>query len=92
VSTDENHVALPKLFGAPAYSRPPRIYDESPRPVDEDDLPIEALRTDEDLALLTFSTGRSAGGGAAAVAMRARPSLEARPFSLKSFGRLLSGR
>jgi hypothetical protein len=49
VSVDEQHIALPKLYGQPAYARPPRTFDAQARPIDLDDLPIEAERTDEDV-------------------------------------------
>jgi hypothetical protein len=43
------HVAMPRLIGQPAYARPPRpLAVETPRPIDADDLPIEAFRSDED--------------------------------------------
>ena len=46
------HVAMPKLMGAPAYARPPRVVEVPvPRPIDPDDLPIEAERTDEEREL-----------------------------------------
>ena len=45
-------MAMPQLMGAPAYARPPRLAVESPRPLDPDDLPIQALRSPEDEALL----------------------------------------
>jgi len=45
---DERHIALPKLYGAPAYARPPRQVDEAPKPFDPDELPIAAYRTDEE--------------------------------------------
>ena len=47
------HMAMPQLMGAPAYARPPRIVEETPRPLDLDDLPIEAMRSPEDEALLS---------------------------------------
>lgn len=48
----EQHVALPALVGAPAYSRPPRPVQPTPRPLDPDDLPLEAEMTDEDRRML----------------------------------------
>ena len=43
------HVALPKLYGAPAYARPPVLkVVTAERPFDPDDLPIEAHQTEED--------------------------------------------
>jgi hypothetical protein len=48
VSTDEQHVALPQLYGAPAYARPVAAVPATERPFDPDELPIEALLTDEE--------------------------------------------
>ncbi len=47
MNPEEHHVALPKLYGAPAYARPPRRFDAADRPPDPDDLPLEAFRPDE---------------------------------------------
>jgi hypothetical protein len=45
--------AMPKLYGAPAYARPPKAgIETSTRPFSPDDLPIEAERTDLDLQLV----------------------------------------
>ena len=52
MAIDEQHVALPKLYGAPAYARPPRPSADTPRPFDPDELPIEAVQTDEERDLL----------------------------------------
>jgi hypothetical protein len=43
---DEQHIALPKLYGAPAYARPPAPVPTTERPFDPDELPIEAYQTD----------------------------------------------
>ena len=51
MSIDEQHIALPKLYGAPAYARPALPVDVTPRPFDPDDLPIEAAQTEEDRAI-----------------------------------------
>jgi hypothetical protein len=85
VSSEENHVALPKLYGAPAYARPPRTIEEIERPVDPDDLPLEQVRTAEEHefasrivgdmftpVLVTPSNGHNGHG-----------QLEARPFRLR---------
>jgi hypothetical protein len=48
VSLDEQHVALPQLYGAPAYARPPKVVAEVERPFDPDELPLEAEQTDEE--------------------------------------------
>jgi hypothetical protein len=45
------YFALPKLYGAPAYARPPKVVPEGERPLDPDDLPIAALQTEDERAL-----------------------------------------
>lgn len=55
------YFALPKLYGAPAYARPPRVVPESERPFDPDDLPIAAEMTDEELA---YAQSTAPGAGA----------------------------
>ena len=62
---DLGHSALPKLFGAPAYARPP-VAPVNPveRPFDPDDLPLEAELTGEELSLVGQLTGRPYGGAA----------------------------
>ncbi|HEX5591073.1 MAG TPA: hypothetical protein VFX65_12355 [Candidatus Limnocylindrales bacterium] len=85
------HVALPKLYGAPAYARPPVTpVAQTPRPVTPDDLPIAAEMTDEDLRLLESipeSGDRvpAATPAAVATAIAPRDSLDPRPFSLRAF-------
>ena len=76
-SQAQKHVAMPKLMGAPAYARPPRQAEVLPRPVDPDDLPLEAERTPEEQEIagaigpvdsfVSYGAGgRSAEGGATA--------------------------
>jgi hypothetical protein len=48
---DERQMALPKLYGAPAY-RPPRRVIEAPRPFDPDELPISAYRSEDEVELV----------------------------------------
>lgn len=55
--SEEQHMALPRLYGAPAYSRPPRPAEVLVRPFDPDELPLEAERTEEDLARASELTG-----------------------------------
>lgn len=44
---------MPKLYGAPAYARPPMAaVNPSERPFDPDELPIEAERSPEEKELL----------------------------------------
>ena len=64
MSIDEQHVALPKLYGAPAYARPPRTAATVDRPFDPDDLPIEAFMSEEDRAFAASLPARAwAPGG-----------------------------
>jgi hypothetical protein len=55
---------MPKLMGMPAYARPPRpVVTPAPRPFDPDDLPIEAHRTEDDLAQLQAAQVQGPGNG-----------------------------
>ncbi len=97
MSIDEQHVALPKLYGAPAYARPPITVAVTPRPFDPDELPLEALRTDEDLE--GAATIPAQAYGSTGVAMdqqgpddRGRGGLIPRSFSIRGLaGRFLGG-
>ncbi len=85
MSSEENHVALPKLYGAPAYARPPRTIEEIERPIDPDDLPLELDRTDEEHEFAS----RIAGDMFAPILVtptnghNGHGQLEARPFRLR---------
>jgi hypothetical protein len=49
VNDERGPIALPKLYGAPAYARPPAVPAiPVERPVDPDDLPLESVRSSED--------------------------------------------
>jgi hypothetical protein len=48
---DEEHVALPRLSGAPAYARPPARVNPTALPLDYDDLPIAVEQTAEERAI-----------------------------------------
>ena len=49
--TEEEHVALPRLIGAPAYARPPLRVTPTQLPLDPDDLPIVVDQTPEERAI-----------------------------------------
>ena len=97
MSIDEQHVALPKLYGAPAYARPPRHADDQDRPFDPDELPIEAARTDEEHEFVsTLPSEAFAPGGIDLRRLTAETTtstdLRPRSFSLRAMaGRLLGG-
>jgi hypothetical protein len=46
------HVALPMLYGAPAYARPTIVVAAVERPFDPDALPLQSVMTDEERELL----------------------------------------
>jgi hypothetical protein len=99
VSIDEQHVALPKLYGAPAYARPAAPVATVPRPFDPDDLPIDAYQTDDEREFASALPGRAwAPGGAIVDGGQAHDGhhqpmgLRPRALSLKSIaGKLLNG-
>ena len=74
MSIEEQHIALPKLYGAPAYGRPPRPALEIERPFDPDELPLEAHRTDEEQEFVELLPARAyAPGGTTLGTHRPRP-------------------
>lgn len=95
MSLDEQHVALPKLYGAPAYARPRVPFDETPRPFDPDELPIAAARTPEEQQFAESLPGRAFIPGG--TQRDARPpasrdgDLKGRPFLLRSIAGRLFG-
>jgi hypothetical protein len=96
MAIEEQHVALPKLYGAPAYARPPRpVKEVVERPFDPDDLPIEMQQTPEErdlAASLPASMFAPGGAQAAASTQPQSSSLSPKPLSLKSLaGRILGG-
>ncbi len=83
MSIDEQHVALPKLYGAPAYARPTGHRAEAPRPFDPDELPIEAAMTDEDRAIAEELLGRDGSSSADDGLNGHGVGLQGRPFSIR---------
>ena len=91
MGNDEHHMALPKLYGAPAYARPSVPVVATERPFDPDDLPLEVHQTSEEreiaeLQAQVYSGGVSgdpvavsSGGG-----REGSPMLRGRPFRLGS--------
>jgi hypothetical protein len=93
---EEQHIALPKLYGAPAYARPAPVAVPS-RPFDPDDLPIEAVMTDEEREIAASLPAHAyVAGGSHVRADRKHdrgddePALRPRPLSLRALaGRIL---
>jgi hypothetical protein len=92
---EQQHVALPRLYGQPAYARPPRTFVAAARTPDVDDLPIDAFQTDAEREVAaqlhggTYEAARAKGTPAAQLDGRG---LQPRPFSLKTIGRLFGVR
>ena len=63
MSSDESPIALPQLFGAPAYARPPVVAETVQRPFDPDEMPIEAFQTDEEREFATTLPARAYAPG-----------------------------
>ena len=102
MAIDEQHVALPQLYGAPAYARPPRPVLVADRPIDPDDLPIEIEQTPEERYLASILPAHSyAPGGTLPTGQQAahpttpnghEPTLRPKPLSLRALaGRILGG-
>jgi hypothetical protein len=100
VSIDQQqHVALPRLYGAPAYARPPRAAATPDRPFDPDDLPIEAFMSEEDRAFAASLPARAWAPGGVPLEGSADgsaddrndgPRLHGKPLNLRAIaGRLL---
>jgi hypothetical protein len=96
VSTDEQHVALPALYGAPAYARPPAAAPAKVRPFDPDELPLEAHQTDEEREFTATLPARAYAPGGVQLDGPSTPgsagtdSLGARSLSLRAIaGRFL---
>ena len=88
---DRGHVALPKLYGAPAYSRP-RVAPTQPveRPFDPDELPLTSELSPEEMAQADQLVPRPydgvASSGDAAPPREKRSTPWGRPFRLRGFG------
>ena len=98
MSIEEQHVALPKLYGAPAYGRPPAPVEAASRPFDPDELPIEAAQSEEEREFSSSLPARAYGPGGIdlgrSVTMGSGSSGELRPrtLSLRHIaGRILGG-
>ena len=97
MSIDEQHIALPKLYGASAYSRPAAPVAVTPRPFDPDDLPIVAQQSDDEREITSTISARAyAADGSLSTAWDASGSstganrLQPRSLSLRAIaGRLI---
>jgi hypothetical protein len=93
VANDDRHMALPKLYGQPAYARP-SVVAVAPveRPFDPDDLPLEADQTHDEREFVSQVQGEPYAGGRvgepiavpAGGGREGSPMLRGRPFRLGS--------
>ena len=99
MSIEEQHIAMPKLYGAPAYARPPMPVETVPRPFDPDELPIEADQTDEEREFAAALPPQAFAPGGIDLGPIGRPSetststgLRPRSFSLRGLaGKVIRG-
>lgn len=91
MAIDEEHVAHPRLYGAPAYARPPAAVAPTPLPLDPDDLPIAAAQTPAEQALAETLVARPYQTVSPQRRDRQQePRLEPRPLLLRALtGRIL---
>ena len=90
MSIEEEHVAHPHLYGAPAYARPPSPVAPTPLPLDPDDLPIAAFQTPQEQELAAELVARPYQSVRLLTPVREEPRLEPRPLLLKAIaGRIL---
>jgi hypothetical protein len=103
LNDDRGHGAMPKLYGAPAYARPPVLpVNPVEKPFDPDDLPLEAVRKHEiaEPPPAVQPQAHEQASTAEAVSTAEAPpddneasrSLNARPFRIRLPGRGHDGR
>jgi hypothetical protein len=89
---DYVHVAMPKLYGAPAYARPPvEPVARTERPLNPDDLPIESEQTDDERAMLTTVDGEGNAHMHAAELAAANNGAGRRSFGIRAIAGMFRG-
>ena len=95
MSVDERPVALPKLYGAPAYARPPAPVSPTVRPFDPDQLPLQVYQTEDErryaelLPAHSYASAADRGGEASRIG--SRNELRPRRFNLRAIAGRLFG-
>lgn len=85
MAVDEEHVAHPRLSGAPAYARPRPAVAPTPLPLDPDDLPIAAAQTPREQHVAEKLLARPYRTVSPNRPSRDEPRLEPRPLLLRAF-------
>jgi hypothetical protein len=93
---EQVNVALPKLYGAPAYARPKAVaVATADRPFDPDSLPLESQQTDAERELtnelVDESLSASAQDEPLGSSREGSPMLRGRPFRLGVFTKRIRG-
>ena len=94
MSTEDQHVALPKLYGASGTARPAPVVKEAPRPFNPDEMPMVAELTDDERELISTlppEAFRPGGGYILGSSDRKGSDMLPRPRT-PSFLRVLTGR
>jgi hypothetical protein len=90
MSLDDEHVAHPRLYGAPAYARPRTAVASTPLPLDPDDLPLAVAQTAEERDLSETLLFRPYQSVSLMRPQRAEPRPEPESFLLRAVaGRIL---
>lgn len=89
---DEEHVAHPRLFGAPAYARPPLSVTPTALPPDPDDLPIAAEQTPLERAIAAQLQGEPLGSPEVEMAVQPAPRRRPPPLRLGALADRFLGR
>jgi hypothetical protein len=90
MAIDEEHTAHPRLYGAPAYARPPSAVAPTQLPVDPDDLPLAVAQTAEEQQLAESLLLRPYQSVSLIRPQRDEPTPEPRPIPLRALaGRFL---
>ena len=89
---DEEHVAHPRLYGAPAYARPPLSITPTTLPPDPDDLPIAAEQTPLERADIAQLQGEPLGPDEGEMAVTPEPRRRTQPLRLGALADRFLGR
>jgi hypothetical protein len=79
---DDQHVAHPRLYGAPAYARPPLQVNPTALPLDPDDLPIAVYQTPEEREIAERLLASPFGVADRQAVAAPAPQLRPQPFLL----------
>jgi hypothetical protein len=82
MSAEDEHVAHPRLYGAPAYARPPSSITPTALPLDPDDLPLAVEQTPEEQAVAEQLLAAPYGIAEHASATELEPPPRAQPLLL----------